>query len=188
MARMKDWSEMRARSARLLEQRTGKGVAAWNARVRKEGPADERRLATWLGEQGVTGYAQSLLVMERFGYPDWYRASAKDLVDGQYADRPGLRPVFDAVVRAAEGLGDVVVQARKTFVALVAPRRTFARVHATTKDRVDLGLRLDGQAPVGRLRRTRLHETTPLAFALRHPRDVDAEVKRWMKRAYEQSA
>jgi hypothetical protein len=29
--------------------------------------------------------------MERFGYPDFFIASANDLVDGQYADRPQLR-------------------------------------------------------------------------------------------------
>lgn len=36
----------------------------------------------------MTGYARSLLVMERFGYPDFLRASGDELIDGQYADRP----------------------------------------------------------------------------------------------------
>ena len=44
-------------------------------------------------------------------------------------------------------LGPVTVQARKTMVSLVSPRRTFAVVQATTKDRVDLGLRLDDDGP-----------------------------------------
>ncbi len=39
-----------------------------------------------------------------------------ELVDGQYADRPQLRPVLDAVLAAASALGPVTVQARKTCV------------------------------------------------------------------------
>ena len=60
-------------------------------------------------------------------------AEARELIDGQYADRPHLRPVLDAVLAALPGLGPVTVQARTTLVRLVTPRRTFAVVQATTK-------------------------------------------------------
>jgi len=89
--------------------------------------------------------------MERFGYPAFLTASADDLVDGQYADRPALRPVFDAVVTTALGIGELHVQARKGYVSLVGPRRTFAVVQASTKSRLDLGLRLPDREPGGRL-------------------------------------
>jgi Family of unknown function (DUF5990)/Domain of unknown function (DUF5655) len=68
-------------------------------------------------------------------------ADADQLIDGQYADRPQLRPVLDAVLAAASALGPVTVQPRKTCVSLVSPRRTFAAVQPTTKSLVDLGLR-----------------------------------------------
>jgi len=145
MAEIRDWEGMRAMSARLLVTRTGEGVETWNRRIRKERFEDEKGLRAWLTKQGVTGYAQSLLVMEQFGYPDFLTATADELIDGQYADRPQLRPIFDAVIGAAKGLGDVTIQARKTYVSLVSPRRTFARIVPTTKDRVDLGLRLEGE-------------------------------------------
>jgi hypothetical protein len=77
-------------------------------------------------------------------------AEARELIDGQYADRPHLRPVLDAVLAALPGLGPVTVQARTTLVSLVTPRRTFAVVQATTKNRADLGLRLDTVGPGGR--------------------------------------
>jgi hypothetical protein len=66
---------------------------------------------------------------------------AIQLIDGQYADRPHLRPILDAVLAALPSLGPVTVEARQTLVSLVTPRRTFAVVQATTKTRVDLGLR-----------------------------------------------
>ena len=78
-------------------------------------------------------------------------AEARELIDAQFADRPHLRPVLDAVLAALPGIGPVTVQARTTLVSLVTPRRTFAVVRATTKNRVDLGLRLDSTPPGGRL-------------------------------------
>src|SRR5437016_11228907 len=98
------WQQMREMSARLLKERTGSGVDAWNRRIRKERLGNEADLRTWLTKQGVTGYAQSLLVMERFGYPDFLVATADELIDGQYSDRPQLRPIFDALIDAAVGL------------------------------------------------------------------------------------
>jgi hypothetical protein len=136
----------------------------------------------------VTGYARSLLVMERFGYPDFLLASADELIDGQYADRSELRPILDAILQAAAGVGEVVVQARKTYVSLVSPRRTFARVQATTRRRVDLGLRLEGQEPAGRLRPSKIHETMALQIGFASPDEVDAEALEWLQRAYDQNS
>jgi hypothetical protein len=106
------------------------------------------------------------------------------LIDGQYADRPHLRPVLDAVLAALPGLGPVTVQARRTLVSLVSPRRTFAMVQATTKTRVDLGLRLEDAEPGGRLLPARNLGASTLRIALTSPDEVDDEVRRWLQRAY----
>lgn len=187
MSENRDWQGMIDMSARLLQERTGEGFEAWKKRMEKEPFANEQQLRAWLADQGVTGYAQSLLVMERFGYPDYMRASAEALIEGQYADRPQLRPVLDAILAAAASLGTVIVQARKTYISLVTERRTFARIQATTKQRVDLGLRLEGLQPGGRLLPSRIHETTPLQISLATPTDVDAEVLDWLRQAYDQN-
>jgi hypothetical protein len=172
--------------AGLLQERTGQDVTEWNRRVQANGFADEPGLRAWLTEQGVTGYAQNLLVWERFGYPEHFLASADELIDAQYADRPHLRPIFDAIIVAAAGLGEVVIQARKGYVSLVTPRRTFARVQPA-KNRVDLALRLEGHEPGGRLQSSKVHETTKLQVNLTAPEEVDAEVAGWLQEAYEQN-
>ena len=147
-----------------------------------------RRARAWLTSKGVSGYAQNMLVMERFGYPDFLLASADELVDGQYADRPQLRPILDALLEAAAGLGEVTIQTRKTYVSLVSPRRTFARIQPTTKTRVDLGLRLERQKPAGRLQPSKIHETMPIQISLATASEVDAEALGWLQKAYEQNS
>ena len=187
MAQTRDWKGMKIMSARLLQERTGQDLGTWNQRITAAEFTDEQQLRAWLTAQGVTGYAQTLLVMERFGYPDFFLASADELIAGQYADRPQLRPIFDAVIAAAAGLGEIVVQTRKTYVSLVTPRRTFARVQPTTRQRVDLGLRLEGLEPGRRLLPSKIHETMPLQISLTTPDEVDAEVLDWLQRAYDQN-
>lgn len=187
MTKIRDWQSMKAMSARLLQERTGLDVTTWNQRIQAQPLKDEQALRAWLTQQGVTGYAQNLLVMERFGYPDFMQASAEELIQGQYADRPHLRPIFEAILGAVAGLGDVTIQARKTYVSLMTTRRTFARVQPTTKQRVDLGLRLAGQKPSGRLQPSRIHASTPLQISLTTPDEVDAEVLDWLQKAYDQN-
>jgi hypothetical protein len=179
---------MKELGARLLKERTGESPAAWKRRIAKERFGDEKSLRAWLTEQGVTGYAQSLLVWEQFGYPDFLLASADDLIDGQYADRPQLRPIFDTLIEAAAGLGEVTIQTRKTYVSLVTPRRTFARIQPTTKNRIDLALRLEGLRPGGRLQPSKIQETTPLQVSLTSVDDIDSEVLNWLQKAYEQNS
>jgi hypothetical protein len=120
--------------------------------------------------------------------PDFLTADADELIDAQYADRPRLRPVLDAVLAALPALGPVTVQARKTLVSLVGPRRTFAVVQATTKNRVDLGLRLDHDRPGGRLLVARDIGAATLRIPLTGPGDLDEEALGWLRRAYDENA
>jgi hypothetical protein len=113
---------------------------------------------------------------------------ADELIDAQYADRPRLRPVLGAVLAALPALGPVTVQARKTIVSLVGPRRTFAVVQATTKNRVDLGLRLDNEKPGGRLLAARDIGAANLRIPLTGSGDIDEEVLGWLRRAYDENA
>jgi hypothetical protein len=186
--RPRSWQEMRDHEIRRLEEQTGESLETWNERVREGSFADEGELRAWLARQGVTGYPSMMLVMERFGYPDYLRASADDLIEGQYADRPNLRPIFEAVLSVLPAIGEVEIQARKTYVALITPRRTFAAVMPTTRTRVDLGLRLTpSQSPTARLERARNFAQSSVTHVVRltAPDDVDEELVDWLRQAYE---
>ena len=158
------------------------GFASW-ARLKEEA---ERRRASALETRETAAPAGS--------WRDYLAADgdgdADELIEGQYADRPQLRPVLDAVLAVLPGLGPVTVQPRKTLVTLFAPRRAFAAVRATTRDRVDLGLRLDDTGPGGRLLAAGNvgGGGVTVRVALTSPDDVDDEVRDLMRRAYAENA
>jgi hypothetical protein len=178
---------MREQEIRWLIERTGEGLEAWNARVRAQDPADETALRAWLADQSVTGYPQALRVMERFGYPDYLQASADELIAGQYRDRPGLRPILDTVTVLMPDVGQVELQARKTYVAFLTPKRTFGALVPTAKTRSDLGLRLPpDQKASGRLELARNFAQSSVThkIGLTSAEEVDDEVVGWIKRSY----
>lgn len=187
MTTTRDWSHYRDMWIRVLRKQTGKDVEYWNARIKKRKFADAERLKEWLADEGVTGYAKQLLVMEHFGYPDFVITSADELIDNQYADRQQLRPIYEAIVAAAKVCGEIVIQARKGYVSLMTPTRTFARVRATTTSRIDLGLRLAVLKPQGRLKPSRIHETMPLQVSLTGLTELDHEVLKWLRKAYKEN-
>jgi hypothetical protein len=186
MKQVRGWGEMLGDIERRLVATTGDDVATWAERVRNSGLPTEPEVRAWLTERGVTGYGQMVLVMERFGYPDFFTATPDSLIEGQYAEKPQLRPILDAVVTAALGLGEVHVQARKGYVSLVGPRRTFAVVQASTRTRVDLGLRLEGREPGGRLLPATSigNGSSTVRVALAGVADVDDEVVDLLAESY----
>lgn len=189
MTQPKTWEEMRNSIRDMLVKRTGADVAEWNARIAKRKPRSEAELREWLTEQGVTGYPAMLLVMETFGYPDYLTASADQLIQGQYADRPALRPILDALVAVTGSLGGIEVQARKTYVTLVTSRRQFALIRATTRTRVDLGLRLASAGPGGRLLTAKGlgNDTINVRIALESVEDINDDVVDLLRRARDES-
>src|SRR5690242_14546509 len=100
--RPRSWQEMFAQVTAQLERQSGDDLATWNARIQADAPhAGEPGLRRWLAARNVTGYPAMLLVYETFGYPDYLKRDAEELIDGQYRDRPGLRPIYERLLELA---------------------------------------------------------------------------------------
>jgi Family of unknown function (DUF5990)/Domain of unknown function (DUF5655) len=186
--RLRQVSEKTALSAAQLALAREYGFPSW-ARLKEEAErrrasAEDARRAPDAGPEADAGWEAG--TGTDAPAPGSTTAEADELIEGQYADRPQLRPVLDAVLAVLPALGPVTVQARKTIVSLVTPRRTFAVVRATTRDRVDLGLRLDDAVPGGRLQSAKGigGGGATVKIALAGLDDVDDEVRELMLRAY----
>jgi uncharacterized protein DUF5655 len=183
----RSWREMFEQIAAQIKRETGTDVPGWNQRIRQRGPSDAASLKAWLNEQGVDGYPAMLLGYETFGYPDYLQASADELIDGQYRDRPAIRPIYDRLIAELPKVGEVEVQARKTYVALIGPRRTFASIQPTTRTRIDVGLRFDDAALAQGLEPAKSIGQSSMThkLALSSAGDVDDQTVGWLRRAYE---
>ncbi|HEV2520031.1 MAG TPA: DUF5655 domain-containing protein [Thermoplasmata archaeon] len=186
MPEVHDWGRMRDQIRRQLIRQTGADIPEWNERKRKARIRKEKDLHTWLTRQGVTGYPRMLLGYERFGYPDFLTATADELIDGQYKGKPAARVIYDAIIARVQSLGSVEVQARKTYVSLLGPRRTFARVQVLGRDAVALALRVQAR-PGGRLDPSKVHDSMPVQLTIRSALELDQEALAWVRRALKEA-
>lgn len=134
------WREMVQWCEDLVLQRTGESAETWAQRAREDGMLEEAPLKEWMRERGIEGYAAGAVQWRVLGYPESFLQDADELLDAQYADRPHLRPMADALLAWAEEQG-ATVQLRKTYASLMG-RRKFAQVAPKTKSAVDVDLRV----------------------------------------------
>ena len=118
-----------------------------------------------------------------------YLDEAEHFVSAMYfGPKASLRPIYQALLKLGKSLGnDVKVCPCQTMVPLYR-KHVFAQIKPTTQTRIDLGLALKDIKVPKRLidtggfakkdRITRRIEIATLA-------DIDNDVKKWLKKAYE---
>lgn len=168
---------------RLLEYRTGLSVAEWNHRIRRF--HDESALRRWLNDQDVTGYAQMLLVIERFG-DSVMPPPSDEMVDALFADRAWLRPAYDRVIDVAGAFTGALIAAQPTHVSMETWNRQFAVIKPTTPDYLELAVRLPERACTVRFTGCDCSVNSLVSHSVRltRPDEVDAELTDWLRAAH----
>lgn len=183
-----------------LKQKTGRDLDEWMALVHTScaNQGVEERTA-WLKEKHGLGTNSAKWIGERSvgqggdeDSPEAYLEAARGYVEAMFEGaRSGLRPLYEALMEACYALGkDVKACPAKTIVPIYR-NHVFAQIKPATRTRIDFGLALGGRKAEGRLidtggfakkdRITHRLEVTSL-------RDVDDELKLWLRAAYEMDA
>jgi hypothetical protein len=172
---------MEASSLNNLKERTNRTLDEWIRIVKKSGPATEKERIAWLKqEHGITtNYALWIAkCVDGTGGAAAYDPDA--MVEEMFAGKKaGLRPLYDHMLALAFELGKDV---------RVSPCKTIVPFYRTTATRVDVGLALKDTKPTGKLISTggfekgdRITHRIPVASLA----EIDKEVRKWLKRAYE---
>jgi len=170
-----------------LPEKTGKSLSQWLAVLSKVKLAKHGEIVRHLKtEHGVThGFAN--LIAQKHLSAGQAVASGGDLVDAQYQGaKAELRPIYEAIVSAVKKFGtDIEIAPKKTYVSL-RRNKQFALVQPSTKDRVDLGLNLKGVPAGPRLEAAgSFNAMVSHRVRLSKKADVDSELERWLKQAYD---
>lgn len=187
-------AQMRAWAADL-PSKTCRSLAQWIALVKKDGPADEAAQREWLKTKHGLGTNSAWWIAERAAGrgsedddPDAYLRAAATWVDAMYANKPALRPLHDALVALGRSMGrDVGVCPCKTIVPFYRAH-VFAQIKPSTRTRIDFGLALGDAPATGRLIDTggfAKKDRITHRFEITSEADIDDEVVRWTRVAYQ---
>jgi hypothetical protein len=144
-------ADMMAAVTESMEQRTGRSLTAWVEAVKASGldPLDQRAVRAWLKDvHGIPQNSQWAIADAAATAAGWQRPDVDGYTDALYAGKKAhLRPIHDAVVTLAEGLGDDTQrEGRGTYIPVV--RRTqFVAVAPGPKDTVRVGFRFRETPP-----------------------------------------
>lgn len=171
-----------------MPEKTGKSLEAWYAEIQKAGLEKHGEIMKLLkDEHGVThGFANTITILYR-QHAEGGPPAEEDLVAAQYAGpKAGLKPIYDDVIKTVESFGkDVEVAPKRTYVSLRRSKQ-FGLVQPSTKTRLDIGLNLKDVEPQGKLEAGgSFNAMCTHRIRIEEPGDFDAEVKDWLKKAYE---
>jgi hypothetical protein len=130
-----------------------------------------------------------ILRMGAPGDAEKYLQEAPGYVEAMFSGKKaGLRPIYEELFNLATGLGDdVTVSPGKTIIPFYRSH-VFAQVKPATPTRLDLGLCLRGVKASGRLTSTggeAKGDRITHRIGISSTEEIDAEVRRWLRRAYE---
>ncbi len=189
VAMVEQWME-------TLKAKTTRSLDEWILLIQKKGPKDEAGRRDWLKQEFQLGTNTAWELAERSvgkgsdeDSPQAYLKAAESYVEAMFAGpKAALLPIYDALMDLARGLGkDVKACPCKTMVPLYR-HHVFAQIKPSTRTRIDFGLALRDTPAKGRLLDTggfAKKDRISHRFEIVAIHDIDSEVKRWLKRAYE---
>jgi len=182
-----------------LKDKTGKSLDEWLAVVKESGPKTEKDQRDWLKQEFKLGTNSAWWIAERATAkssetddPQVYLRAAEEYVEKMYSGKKAdMRPLYDKLLTLGLSMGkDVKACPCETMVPLYR-RHVFAQIKPTTQTRIDMGFALGALKAEGRLietggfaKKDRITHRIPISV----PADIDNEVKRWIRVAYEGDA
>lgn len=182
-----------------LPQKTGRSLDEWMRFIEESGPASEQERRDWLKSEHKMGTNTAWWLAERSvgkggeeDSPGAYLATALRYVEDMFAGgKAPLRPIYDALLALGFATGpDAKACPCKTIVPLYR-NHVFAQIKPSTRTRIDLGFALKDAPATGRLidtggfaKKDRITHRIPIAGLA----DIDDEVRRWLKVAYDLDA
>ncbi|QNJ99004.1 DUF4287 domain-containing protein [Constantimarinum furrinae] len=168
-----------------MPEKTGKSLDEWKKLLKSKSFQKHSEAVNFLKkEHQVThGFANTIVTLSKDS-----DESPQDLVQDQYKGKEQLLPIYEALLFYVKGLGsDVVITPKKASVSVIR-KKQFALIKPATKTRIDLGLKLRNKPTGGRL-----EDSGPFGTMCTHrvqlseAKEVNDEVKSWLKEAYNEA-
>jgi predicted transport protein len=169
-----------------FKEKTGKTLEQWIAIAKKSGAAKHGDIMKLLkGDYGMTHGFANLVALKTLKSDAASMGEATDLVAAQYAgEKAALKPIYDALIKLANGCGAVEVAPKKAYVSL-RRNKQFAIIQPSTKTRVDLGLNLKNEPATDRLEKSgSFNAMVSHRVRIEKVSDVDRDIEAWMKIAW----
>jgi len=168
-----------------MPEKTGKSLEEWKKILKTQGFSKHGEAVKFLKqEHSVThGFANTIVTLSKEA-----NSTPADLVANQYKGKEILYPIYEALIKHVNTLGDdITITPKKSSVSIIR-KRQFILIKPATKTRIDLGFKLKDKPTTDRL-----GDSGPFGTMCTHRvkltdvSEIDKELTDWIREAYNKS-
>ena len=178
-----------------IQNRTGRTIAELHAAVAASGAAKHGERRSWLIEHFKLGYGDANVVAQFFDkpLPDLGAGAPTAAATARSGDplaaiytgaKSALRPLHEAVMSQIRAFGEFEEAPKKSYVSL-RRKKQFAMVGPATKDSVEIGLNAKDLPAHARLKLQPTGSMCNATTRITSAAEVDAQLKGWLRQAYD---
>jgi hypothetical protein len=176
---------------KTIKEKTGMTPDDFEKIARKKGlldpPIKARPIQDWLKEDYDLGFGHAGAIYAIFRNKANPKGSTDERVDKYFSGaKADWRASFDKIVKKANTYGDdVTLDPAATYISLTRNKKKFAIV-AATKDRLDVGIKRKGEPTTDRFAASgKWNSMVTHRAQLTDPKEINAELFKWLKAAYD---
>jgi hypothetical protein len=171
-----------------IKAKTGKTLEDFRKLAKQKGLVKSREIVAWLKEEYGLGYGHAGAIYYLIVHADDVKASTENRLEKLFAGKKAKwRKAYDALEERVRKFGkDVEVAPNMTYINLRRGSKKFAIAQPSAAERLDIGIKLKGVAPAGRLEAAgSWNNMVTHRVRISDPKQIDAEVLAWLKQAYD---
>lgn len=178
---------MAAAMKQNMKAKTGKTLPQWLKLLGSDSFEKHGQIVKYLKSEHSVSHGFASMIAHEHLNQNTPQPNSDDLVEQQYqGNKAALRPIYDALLNAVKKFGnDVEIAPKKTYVSL-RRNKQFALIQPSTRDRVDVGIKMKSKNPTARLEAAgSFNAMVTHRVRITKVSEVDKQLLSWLKAAYE---
>jgi hypothetical protein len=171
-----------------IKAKTGKTPEDFRLLAAQKGLVTYPEIMAWLKSDFGLGHGHANVIAQLLAKPEARQIPPGERIAMLFSgNKAKWREPFDALVAQLNDFGtDVKVAPTHTYISLLRGENKFGIVQPSADDHIDIGIKLKGVAPSGRLAAAGTwNSMVTHRVPIREPDQIDAEILTWLKQAYD---
>jgi hypothetical protein len=171
-----------------IQAKTGKTADDFKAMAAEKGLTKTAEIMAWLKSDFGLGHGHAMAIVHLIVHQDHIKASPDDKTGNLFSGKKEKwRSAYDNILDKIKGFGtDASSSAGQTYINLLRGGKKFAIVQPSSAERLDIGIKLKGIEPSGRLEASgSWNAMLTHRVRITKPEQIDQELFEWLKKAYQ---
>ena len=171
-----------------IKAKTGMTPADFRKLAAQKGLTKYSEIMVWLKADFGLGHGHANTIAQLIANTDKLKASPDDTLTAHFTgDKTKWRKPYDALAKKVAKFGsDLTLSANRSYINIKRGSKKIGIVQISAADRMDIGIKLKGAVPTKRF--TAAGSWMVMVthrIQINEPKQIDAELIAWLKRAYD---